>query len=41
MADLLKMSADLIDGRTDMQASGPINLIKDHCNRPRANYFVI
>lgn len=27
MADLLKMSADLIDGRTDMQASGPINRI--------------
>ena len=27
MADLLKMSADLIDGRVDMREAGPINRI--------------
>lgn len=41
MADLLKMSADLIDGRTDMQASGPINRINHQLSELSSEVAVV
>lgn len=41
MADLLKMSADLIDGRTDIQESGPINRINHELSELSSEVAVV
>ena len=41
MADLLKMSADLIDGRVDMREAGPINRINHQLSELSTNVAVV
>ena len=41
MADLLKMSADLIDGRVDMREAGPINRINHQLSELSSDVAVV
>ena len=41
MADLLKMSADLIDGRVDMREAGPINRINHQLSELSSEVAVV
>ena len=41
MADLLKMSADLIDGRADMRETGPINRINHQLSELSSDVAVV